>query len=106
MRTVWITTSIGLSLSLVMLSISIFQSGEAAFLFRAARYLRGVAAYSMGVGYLALAISLLAAAFLGTNIGPRHWLRVVRNAGFFCFAVAFVLAAALGVRHVLTGSAL
>lgn len=106
MRTVWIATGIGLSLSLVMLSITIFKSGEAAFLFRAGRYLRGVAAYSMGVGYLALAISLLAAFFLGTNTGPKHLLRPIRNAGFFCFAVAFVLAAALGVRHVLTGSAL
>ena len=106
MRTVWITTSIGLSLSLVMLSISIFQSGEAAFLFRSARYLRGPTAYAMGVGYLALAIALLAAFFLGTEIGPKHWLRLVRNVCFFCFAVAFALAAALGVHHVLTGRAL
>ena len=106
MRTVWITTGVGLSLSLVMLSISIFQSGEAAFLFRAARYLRGPAAYAIGVAYLALAFSLLAAFILGTDIGPKHWLRSIRNVSFFCFAVAFTLAAALGVHHALTGSAL
>jgi hypothetical protein len=86
--------------------MSILQSGEATFLFRGARQLRGLAAYSMGVGYLALAISLLAAVFLGASIGPIYWLRTARTAGFFCFAIAFALAVALGVRHVLTGSAL
>jgi hypothetical protein len=106
MRSVWISTGIGVSLGLVVLSVSIFQSGEATFLFRGARHLSGLAAYSMGVGYLALAISLLAAVFLGAGIGPTYRLRTARTAGFFCFAFAFALAAALGVRHVLGGSAL
>src|SRR5262245_56514522 len=100
MRALWVTTGACLAMSLVLLAVLIFHSGEVNLPSRGTGYVHGYAAYAMGAAYLALSPAAVTAFLLGVDIGPKYWLRFVRNVSFFCFALALAVAAVLGVAQV------
>ena len=62
--------------------------------------IQGPAAYSMGAAWVALGVTIFCIGLLGAELGPKYYLRKVRDGSFLAFGVGLVTTLFLGVRTV------
>ena len=58
----------------------------------------GLAAYTMGLGWIAFAVTILCIALVGAEVGPKYYLRIVRDWAFLGFAVSFIVTIMIAVH--------
>jgi hypothetical protein len=58
----------------------------------------GLAVYPMAIAWVALAIVILCISLLMAEVGPKYYIRIVRNWAFFAFAVGFIASLAIAIH--------
>ena len=61
--------------------------------------IEGLAVYPMAVAWIALAIVILCISLLMAEIGPKYYIRIVRNWAFFAFAVGFIASLVIAIHR-------
>jgi len=101
MRTLIVSAGCLLASGFAVLGILVAVTGEGRVpIRRGSAHLDGAAIYTMSLAWVALAVSIFCISLLMAQVGPKYYIRIVRNWAFLAFAVAFIATLAIAIHKV------
>jgi hypothetical protein len=99
MRTLIVSVGGFLSAGFALLGVLVAVMGEGQMpARRGSAPIDGFAVYPMAIAWLALATTIFCISLLMAEVGPKYYIRIVRNWAFFAFAVGLIATLVIAIH--------